>query len=333
MPRYFRIITELQRILELDLSGMKVLTEAGSGPFLYSSIIAAVAGARGVVAIAPDSQYGTHGETRNGLRKTCAEVGIAEQRINVVASREDVPVGMDVILNLGFVRPIDRTLLTKASSRAVVSYMCEAWEYRHDDLDLKACRELAIPVSGVNENFQGLGVFDACGQLAIKMLFEAGIEVAGCRIGVVSKDPFGVVIEKALTNSDASVVAVRDVCTLTDPSLENMDALVVASYGGELDVFDGSRVTPQRLRQLNPDIVLVQFAGCFDPVPFIRAGVKVFPGIALPPYRMAKTLASLGIRPVLALHALGLKVGELLFRSKNFGSPYGRFDSLVQLMN
>jgi hypothetical protein len=211
--------------------------------------------------------------------------------------------------------------------------MCEAWEYRQNDLDLKTCRELRIPVSGVNENFQGMGVFDACGQLALKMLFEAGIEVAGCTIGVVSKDPFGVVIEKTLTNSDASVVSVRNVCALTDSSWEKMDALVVASYGGDLDVFDGIRITPQRLRQLNQDIVLIQFAGCFDPAPFIDAGVKVFPGIALPPYRMAKTLASLGIRPVLALHALGLKAGELVFRSKNHGSPYGRFESLVQLMN
>jgi hypothetical protein len=39
----------------------------------------------------------------------------------------------------------------------------------------------------------------------------------------------------------------------------------------------------------------------------------VHPGVALEPHRMAHTLATLGPRPIVELHAVGLKVGQLLF--------------------
>jgi hypothetical protein len=51
------------------------------------------------------------------------------------------------------------------------------------------------------------------------------------------------------------------------------------------------------------------------------AGVQVYPGIEMPGHRMALTLAALGPRPVVELHAAGLKVGEQAARARLAGDP------------
>ena len=53
----------------LDLKGQNVLTEAGSGPFIATPVIAAVAGASHVVACTRNSIWGTVDEIKiNTLR-------------------------------------------------------------------------------------------------------------------------------------------------------------------------------------------------------------------------------------------------------------------------
>lgn len=328
--RHCRIMDEFRHRLCLDLGGMTVLTEAGSGHFLFSPLVAALSGAAQVIAIAPGSQYGSHVEIRDHLNALVQTLGIDPNLVRVVSSRKEVSNGIDIFLNLGFVRPIDSSLLSLASTRAVVSYMCESWEYRPGDLDLDACEALGIPVAGVDENFDGIGIFNSCGQLAIKMLFEAELEVAGCRVGILSNDPFGAAIERALRHNDASPTVFGQAGEIAGDILGQFDALIVATYAGSMDVLAGSAVTPQQLRSLNPDIRMIQFAGSFDVDGFRAAGIRCYPGAQLAPFRMAKTLAHLGPRPVIGLHAMGLKVGELLYRKKNQGHPFGNFERLVQ---
>lgn len=49
------------------------------------------------------------------------------------------------------------------------------------------------------------------------------------------------------------------------------------------------------------------------------AGLYIHPGVELSPQRMACTLAALGPRPMIELHAAGLKVGELAARARLAG--------------
>ena len=92
--------------------------------------------------------------------------------------------------NVGWVRPLDEQLIGRLGPRGVVSYMCEAWEFRAGDVDIEACTQQGVPVAGVGEDFDGLNVFRSTGQLALKLLFEAGLEVANNSFIVISSDPF-----------------------------------------------------------------------------------------------------------------------------------------------
>lgn len=331
--RVLRLFQEFRERLSLDLKDIVVATEAGTGPFLYSALGAALAGAERVIAVAPDSVYARHKDIADAIDERVQAWGIPKSCISVVNSREKIPQGIDLFLNLGFLRPLDDCVLSKASPHAVVSYMCEAWEFRPGDLDLQYCKNRNIRVAGVNEDYAGFGVFSSCGQLALKLLFEAGVEVAGCKIGVLSNDPFGDVIERAILANSGSVLRLRSSAALSLHDAVSLDALLVASYSGVENVLDELVFSLSSLRALNPEVKFIQFSGSVDIDSIQQAGFQVYPNEKVWPYRMSRTLSYLGVRPVLALHSLGMKVGELTYRSKSEALDIsGEWSSLVQQM-
>lgn len=311
-----RLLLEFRDRLSLNLEGIVVATEAGTGPYLYSSLGAALAGAEQVIAVAPDSAYATHSDISRAIQERVSSWGLRKNTVSVVKSREELPQGVDLFMNLGFLRPLDDLVLSRASPGAVVSYMCEAWEFRPGDLDLDYCRSRGISVAGVNEDYAGFGVFSSCGQLALKLLFEAGIEVAGSRICVLSDDPFGDVIEKAILANSGEVLRVRNASSMELSQAAVLDAVLVCSYSGSDNVLEALGFSYGALASLNPELKFVQFAGVIDVPAIQQAGLGIYPVENLKPYRMSRTLSYLGDRPVLALHSLGMKVGELLYRCK-----------------
>lgn len=329
-----RLIEQFIHNLDLNLTGASVATETGTGPFTFSALIACLSGAKQVFTVAPSSQYGTHEDLKNGLLYIAKDWGITSDQLVVVASREELPDQIDIFLNLGFLRPMDEYMLSKGSSRAVLSYMCESWEFRPGDLDMNFCDSRGIPVAGVHENFEDFGVFASCGHLALKLLFEAGVEIARCNIGILSSDPFGTAICDTLINCNSNPVLIREPKELNADLVKNLDALIIASYSESTDILSECPLSATEIANCNPDLKLIQFAGSTNCKDLESAGLTIHPNLQLQPFRMSKTLSHLGVRPVLALHSLGIKVGELLYRHKAFGTGIpDRFKSLIQPMN
>ena len=327
--RIVRLMRSAATHLTLNLEGLTVLTEAGTNAYAVTPVLAALAGSRAVYALTADSSFGSSEEACRQVEELRVAAGLEAGRVRVVTDRRSIPAGIDLVTNLGFVRPIDRELLGKLSSLGVVSCMHEAWEVRAEDVDLQACRELGIAVAGVWEDFGGMDVFRSCGQLAVKMCFEAGLEVAGNRIVVMSSDRFGPVIAAALRANLADARLVASVGELQGAG-SDIDAVVVADYLAEQPVFDGAADALEDFAAANPGSTFVQFAGAL-PLDRLRAlDLPVHPGQPLPPRRMMFTLAHLGLRPVVYLHAAGLKVGELLWRRRAEQEPLGAYASLVQ---
>jgi hypothetical protein len=315
--RLSSLIRQQISFLDLKLSGTTVLTEAASGPYAVTPIIASLAGAR-VIALTRDSPHAT------------AEAVIAQTRALEMLCGVTVPADIhtersphlfaeaDIVTNLGFVRPLDRLAILAMQATAVVPLMCEAWEVRAADVDLEACRARQIAAAGTNEEFDGVDVFAYSGPLCSKMLFDAQVEVYKSRILVVGSDRFGAVISRHLAASGARVehlISLRDI----DPAtLNGMDAVVVADYTrSDTIIGRNGDISCDAFAAHAEGAAIVQFAGLIDVDDLSRHGLTVSPGVELPPHRMARTLAYLGPGPVIELHAAGLKVGELLL--KRFG--------------
>jgi hypothetical protein len=320
-----RTIKETISRLELDLSGLVVLTEAASGAYVVTSAIAAVAGAKQVIALTRDSRYGTATTVTAQTRALAALCGVAG-RIDIHTVRSaDLFGRADLVTNLGFVRPLDRQTIGQMKRGAVIAYMCESWEFRPEDLDIEACREHGVSVLGTNESLPEFDIFSSCGWLCLRLLGDAQIAPARSTIVVVSSDKFGVVIQRALERAGA---AVHLVATLRPGAhVAAAEGIVIADYL-RTDPIIGSPgdISAAELASLAPASTVIQFAGRVDVQGLRDHGLVVIPGIDLPPRRMATTLAGLGPRLVIELHAAGLKVGEIGLRPE---AP-GKWSALCQ---
>jgi hypothetical protein len=331
--RLVDLIRRTINFLELDLSGLTVLTEAASGPYAVTPVIAALAGAARVLALTQESSYAT---VQSVIAQTQALETLCQlqDRVEIHSRRSlDLFAEADIVTNLGFVRPIDAAVVRIMKPTAVVPLMCESWEFRPGDVDLAACQAKGIAVLGTNEDYPGLEIFSYSGELCQNLLFEAQIEVHKSKFIVVSSDKFGRVIQRQLTASGACVCLIPTLKWREE--LSGADALVVADYTRENVIIgpDGD-MTAEELACNAPCITVIQFAGVVDVLGMRGCGLAVYPGIKLPPHRMAKTLAALGPRPVIELHAAGLKVGELAVRGSSMPAHVRkRYDALIQSLS
>jgi len=326
--RLVNLIRDTISFLELDLSGFTILTEAATGPYVVTPVIAALAGAKEIIAITRDSPYGSIDLVKKQTRALEALCNV-EGCISIFEHRSlELFAKADIITNLGFVRPINAEIINTMKNNAVIPLMCEAWEFRPGDVDFNACIAKKIPVVGTNEDFPGLNVFAYSGLVCLKLLLDAQIEIHKSKIIVVSSDKFGLVIEKQLTYSGAAqVIRVDTMKSLSPTILTNIDAVIVADYTREdIILGPGGDLTPDQFARLAPNATVIQFAGQIDVSGLIAQGIHVYPGIELSSHRMAQTLATIGPRPVVELHAAGLKVGELYLSNVDFG----KFSGLVQ---
>jgi hypothetical protein len=316
--RLAKLLPQTIAAFHLDLSGLTILTEAASGAYVVTPIIAALAGAHRVVALTGESRYASTDVVIAQTRELASLVGVpAAVEIHTKRSA-DLFACADIITNLGFLRPIDAAAVEAMKPTAVVPLMCEAWEFRPGDVDTIACQRKGILVLGTDEHHPAVDVFPYSGWLALKLLLEAGIEIHRNRILVVSHDRFGVVIEENLRRAGVDACLVRSLkgCPCTD--LRTADALIICDYTREDYVIGpNGDMTASDLAAIAPAVRVVQFAGLID-VPGLQAnGIFVYPGDSVPARRMARTLAALGPRPVVELHTAGLKIGEVAAHARN----------------
>ena len=92
---------------QLDLSDAVVLTEAASGAYVVTPVLAAMAGARQVFAMTRTTQYGTV-ENIAAQTSELARVAAVESRIEIVTEKTaEIVAQADIITNSGHLRPID----------------------------------------------------------------------------------------------------------------------------------------------------------------------------------------------------------------------------------
>ncbi len=321
--RSLRLVKNAIQTFDLDLSELVVLTEAASGYYVLTPLIAAMAKAKRVLAVTQNSLYGTAEEIARETMALAGQWDVAD-RIQVLFSREDDRIReANVITNLGFVRPLDRQFLRRLNPNAVVPLMYETWEFREQDVDLEECRNLNIPVLGTNESHTDLQTFRYVGNLAVKLLLLLDIEVFRSTIVVLSSGIFAQEISSAvgLMGADIRLVEVDrnghfDTKTFRQ-YLSDADALIVAEHHSRnLLIGDSAPFTSAELLALNPGLSIAHVCGSVDFDGLTRMKFRCYPNKFAPPGYMSLTTAFLGPRPLIDLHAAGLKVGEDMARAR-----------------
>ena len=311
---------------DMNLSGLTLLTEAASGYYSLTPLIAALAGAERVYALARDSEYGEAKSVGRSLISLSERWGTGD-RVEVLFSREDTRIGRaDIVLNLGFVRPLDAVFLRRLKRSAVIPLMFETWEHRSEDLDVQECRRLGLPVLGTNEHHPDLRIFDYVGLIAMKMLFNLDFEVFRSHLVVIGSGEFGEQVTKSLQCAGAHVTWISNTAEKHLRSDANREALrkagaavIVEHHHRHLLFGDEGDLSAEELRHLRSDLIVIHICGGVDRTSLQAKGIRCYPERFAPPGYMSVGTDYLGPKPLIDLHTAGMKVGEMLARARERG--------------
>jgi hypothetical protein len=294
----------------LDLSGQVVLTEAASGAYVVTPLLAACAGAERVYAMTRSTKYGTAKAITEETLALATMAGV-RHRIEIVNGRSPAIVSRaDIVTNSGHVRPIDAEFVRWMKPSAVISLMYEGWEFRPGDIDLEACRQRGIRIGATNERHPDVDVFSFLGMMATKLLLDAQVAVYRSSLLLLCDNPFCGFISRTLRRAGATVDVAASVAEA--PVGTYYDAILVS-----LTPQPSPTVTAADAREIArrwPGAVVAQFWGDIDREALAALEVPVCPIQPPAAGHMAILPSAIGPEVVIRLQAGGLKVGELLRR-------------------
>jgi len=324
IQRALRLIDSAISDFELDMRGISVLTEAASGPFAVTPIIAAMAGADRVFCIGRNSNWGAYRDVVEHIQCLAKSAGCLSQIEFSDGCAVNYAKYANVVTNLGFVRPLNADFIKRLPSDSAIALMWEPWEYRPGEVDIDACRACNVPILGTNEGHHRLQTFRYLGHVALRLLFEREVEVERSELLLIASNPFAAPIEKTLRAAGANV-------TRIDPSEElrwaemaevllgqiKIDAIVLAEHRSE-DVIIGKGGISSDILTAN-GTELIHICGLVDGDELLRMRINKHPLRPVPAKVMTVTTDYIGPRPVIDLHAAGLSIATDLVKQMRQG--------------
>lgn len=312
LPRLKRLMDRAITATNLNLSGLNILTEAASGAYATTPIIAAMANATRVFAFAKATRYGSVKEVALRISDLAAFAGVADRVTVVDAIDPQLLPTVDIVTNSGHLRPLTADLINRLPDRAAIALMFEAWEFRPSDLDLDTCVRRGIPVVGVNERHPAVDVFSYLGPLCVRQLHDCGLAVYGNRVALLCDNDFADSIFRALSGLGARVELFASV---DDVFPDEWDAIVVA-----LQPSSEPRISEAEVRHLAdvspPGVAITQFWGDIDRTALRAHGMAVWPRVEPARGHMGALLSAVGPEPIVRLQAGGLRAAEQIFRGE-----------------
>ncbi|MGH9451951.1 MAG: hypothetical protein ACRD11_15685 [Terriglobia bacterium] len=315
--RLVSLIGDAIRRCQLDLREKTVVTEAASGAYAATALMAAMAGAKRVFALGGESPYGSVGEIHRNLVELAA-IAEVRNRIELVEEKSrEVFAGADIVTNAGHIRPIDAEVVRWLPPTAVVPLMYEAWEFREQDVDVAECSSHGIAVAGTNESHPAVDVFSFLGMMAVKLLHDGGVAVYGSRVLLLCDNPFLPYIERTLRAAGAVLTVASDALALREHPGSGCDALLIGMRPGPQPVIGGpeSLLPADLVNQFWPGAVVAQFWGDIDRSALDAARAPYWPLEAPARCHMGILPSALGPEPIVRLQAGGLKVGEVMSKA------------------
>jgi len=324
-----RLVALMQQAIErcdLQLHDTTVLTEAATGAYAVTPVIAAMAGAKKVIALTQNSRYGTI-EDVIAQTQQLEQIAGVEGRIQFATSKTaDIVAQADIITNSGHVRPLDAKTIAWMKPTAAIGLMYEAWEFRSEDLDLAACHQRRIAVAGVNERHPSVDVFSFLGIMAVKLLLDAGIAVYTSKILLLCDNPFSSFIERGLVNASADVDTFTTLAAA--PTDKQYDAILVALQPQSEPVLSAADVKAIASAYWQGTVV-AQYWGDIERSALASYHIPVCPELEPKPGHMGILPSAVGAEPIIRLQTGGLKAAEVIWRQSV--SPSDR--EFVQLLS
>lgn len=316
--------------LNLNLEGKVVLTEAATGAYVVTPILAALAGAK-VFAFAKTTRYGTADEVFDKTKKVYQDCNHSLDITFIDSITPEVVAQSDIITNSGHLRPLNKEKLQHAKDDVVIPLMYEAWEWRDADMDIEYIRQRNFKVGATNERHPEVDVFNFLGDMAVKQIFDAGLCLYKNKFILISNNDFGPHIAKVVAKMCDSIGVIDKPENRHKYQFENVEwigtfpevripakykdaeAVIFTAYPFD-DIWIGDNHQPISLEDIRSGLYhpyILRYAGDVDTKVLDAAGIRYFPE-DVPPGHMGILPSAIGYDPIIRLQAGGLKVGEAL---------------------
>lgn len=326
--------------LQLDLSGLEVLTEVASGCYAWNPILAALAGAK-VHCLGRDSSHGLFKENKNRLQSLSEKLGLSHQIIQISDDPSHLELSnINIVTNSGLLRPIDNNIISKLNTKAVISLMWETWEFRSTDIDIKSAQKHKIPVIGTNEDF--IDMHDYNGYYMLKLLFDMKIEVYHNHIVIIGHRPACHCVDlfkrmgveytwfSSRYEEDNSCFHYDDIEKLL--SFDHVDAILFADHESRFQIVGRNcKVSFHDLKTKYPQVRIGHVCGGIDLKELRETKLFFYPEEIKEVGFMSYQPNEIGPQPVLELFGAGLKVGEIAARQRS--NDYSIEDAIEATVN
>jgi hypothetical protein len=316
--------------LELNLKNKTVLTEAASGAYIVTPVIAALAGAK-VFAYSKTTRYGKVEDIFSSSQELASQFRKFPLDIQFTDSLSpEIVAQADMITNSGHLRPLNEALLRHAKDSLVIPLMYEGWEWRDADMDINYIRKRGFPLGATNERHPDVDVFNYLGDMAMKQIFDAGICPYKNRFVLLSNNDFGPFIAKVLArNCEGLAVIDRDENkhrynpdeidwiggfpeVRIPQGYKNAEALIFTAYPfTETWIGEHSPVRIDQIQSQLTDPFILRYAGDLDETVLKKKAVRFFP-LQVQSGHMGILPSAIGFDPIIRLQSGGLKAGEAM---------------------
>jgi len=321
--------------LNLDLKGKTVVTEAASGAYVVTPVLAALAGAK-VFAFTRTTRYGTREEVIANTKELIAQYGDKLDITFPDVITDEIIAQADMITNSGHLRPLSASLLKSAKDSLVIPLMYEAWEWRDADMEIGYIRERGFKLGATNERHPEVDVFSYLGDMAIKQIFDAGLCLYKNKFVLLCNNDFGPYIAKVVAKmcDDLAVIDKDENKSKYDlngidwiggfPNVNlpekyrDAEAVIFTAYPFDQSWMTGGDKSPISIKQLKQQIkdpFVLRYCGDVPSEALDRESVRYFPANVHSGH-MGILPSAIGNDPIIRLQAGGLKAGELLMRNE-----------------
>ncbi|MDP4260897.1 MAG: hypothetical protein Q8941_00085 [Bacteroidota bacterium] len=316
--------------LGLNLEGKTVLTEAASGAYVVTPVLAALAGAK-VYAFTRTTRYGTVEEIFANTKKLVSDCTSRKLDITLIDQlTPEIIAQADIITNSGHLRPLNEEKLRYAKDSVVIPLMYEAWEWRDADMDINYIRKRGFKIGATNERHPEVDVFNYLGDMAVKQIFDAGICPYKNKFILLCNNDFGPYIAKVVAkvcdglavidkNENKGMYNFDNVEWIGNfpevkipAKYKDAEAVIFTAYPFDQDWIGEN--TPLSIKQIKAELddpFILRYAGDVDPRTLDMEGVRYFPAHVHSGH-MGVLPSAIGYDPIIRLQAGGLKAGEAL---------------------
>jgi len=315
--------------LNLNLKGKVVLTEAATGAYVVTPILAALAGAK-VYAYSRSTYYGSVSEVFQKTKKVYENHGKLLDIEYIESLTPEVISKADIITNSGHLRPLNKEKLQHAKDQVVIPLMYEAWEWRDEDMDLNYIRQRGFKIGATNERHLEVDVFNYLGDMAVKQILDAGLCLYKNKFILICNNDFGPYIAKVVSKMCKGLGIIDKKENRQKYQFDNAEwigdfpevkipekyrdaeAVIFTAYPfNKRWIGSNSVIEIKSLKEGLDHPFILRYAGDIDCQALNASGIRYFPKHVSAGH-MGILPSAVGYDPIIRLQAGGLKVGEAL---------------------